>query len=93
VLFDIGRHRDRLNILQAAEAGALAPIQELADGMIVSDPRVLVADGNGEKFEVSLGRFKISGLQKVPFSNMIKLIIAFRKGIKDEGGHPDISRA
>jgi hypothetical protein len=43
--------------------------------MIVSDPRVLVADGNGEKFEVSLGSFKISGLQKVPFSNMIKLII------------------
>ena len=32
-----------------------APIQELADGMIVSDPRVLVADGNGKKFEVSLG--------------------------------------
>ena len=31
-----------------AEAGALAPIQELADGMItmiVSDPRVLAADG------------------------------------------------
>ena len=58
VLFGIGRHRDRLNILQAAEARALAPIQELADGMIVSDPRVLVADGNGKKFEVSLGRFR-----------------------------------
>jgi hypothetical protein len=40
------------------EARALAPIQELADGMIVSDPRVLVADGNGKKFEVSLGRFR-----------------------------------
>jgi hypothetical protein len=26
--------------------------------MIVSDPRVLVADGNGKKFEVSLGRFR-----------------------------------
>jgi hypothetical protein len=58
VLFGIGRHRDRLNILQPAEARALAPIQELADGMIVSDPRVLVADGNGKKFEVSLGRFR-----------------------------------
>jgi hypothetical protein len=57
VLFDVCRHRDRLNILQVAEAAALAPIQELADGMIVSDPRVLVADGNGKKFEVSLGRF------------------------------------
>jgi transposase InsO family protein len=34
VLFDVCRHRDRLNILQAAEAGALAPIQELANGMI-----------------------------------------------------------
>jgi hypothetical protein len=52
------RHRDRLNILQATEARALAPIQELADGMTVSDPRVLVADGNGKKFEVSLGRFR-----------------------------------
>jgi hypothetical protein len=26
--------------------------------MIVSDPRVLVADRNGKKFEVSLGRFR-----------------------------------
>jgi hypothetical protein len=58
VLFDVCRHRDRLNILQATKACALAPIQELADGMIVSDPRVLVADGNGKKFEVSLGRFR-----------------------------------
>jgi hypothetical protein len=58
VLFDVRCHRDRLNILQATEARALAPIQELADGMIVSDPRVLVADGNGKKFEVSLGRFR-----------------------------------
>jgi hypothetical protein len=36
LLFDFGphcRYRDRLNILQAAEAGALAPIQELADGL------------------------------------------------------------
>jgi hypothetical protein len=31
VLFDVCRNRDRLNILQIAEAGALAPIQELAD--------------------------------------------------------------
>jgi hypothetical protein len=30
----------------------------LADGMIVSDPRVFVADGNGKKFDVSLGRFR-----------------------------------
>jgi hypothetical protein len=58
MLFDVGRHRDRFNILQVSEASALAPIQELADGMIVSDPRVLVADGNGKKFEVSLGRFR-----------------------------------
>jgi hypothetical protein len=58
VLFDVCRHRDRFNILKAAEAGALAPIQKLADGMIVSDPRILVADGNGKKFEVSLGRFR-----------------------------------
>jgi hypothetical protein len=36
----------------------MAPNQELADGMIVSDSRVLVADGNGKKFEVSLGRFR-----------------------------------
>jgi hypothetical protein len=58
VLFNVCRLRDRLDILQAAEARALAPIKELADGMIVSDPRVLVADGNGKKFEVSLGRFR-----------------------------------
>jgi hypothetical protein len=58
MLFDLCRHRDRLNILQAAKAGALAPILKLADGMIVGDPRVLVADGNGKKFEVSLSRFR-----------------------------------
>ena len=57
MLFDVGRHRDRL-IFQATEAGALTPIQELADGMIVSDPRVLVADGDRKNFEVSLGRFR-----------------------------------
>jgi hypothetical protein len=54
VLFDVYRHRDWFNILKAAEAGALAPTQELADGMVISDPRVLVADGNGKKFEVSI---------------------------------------
>jgi hypothetical protein len=58
MLFDVGRHRDRFNILQAPEASALAPIQELADGMIVSDPRVLVTDWNGKKFELSLGRLR-----------------------------------
>jgi hypothetical protein len=58
VLFDVCRNRDRLNILQVAESGTLAPSQELADGMIVSDPRVLVTDGNSKKFEVSLGRFR-----------------------------------
>jgi hypothetical protein len=36
----------------------MAPNQELADGMIVSDSRVLVADGNGKKFQVSFGRFR-----------------------------------
>jgi hypothetical protein len=54
VLFDVCRHRDRLNILQVAEAGALAPIQKLADGMIVSDSRIYVADGNGKKKETNL---------------------------------------
>jgi hypothetical protein len=34
VLFDAGSNRNRLKILQAAKAGALTPIQELADGMI-----------------------------------------------------------
>jgi hypothetical protein len=58
VLFDVRRHRDRLNILQAAEARALAPIQELADGMIISDPRVLVADGEGEISVENRGRIK-----------------------------------
>jgi hypothetical protein len=54
VLFDVCRYCDRLNILLAAEAGAPAPIQELPDGMIVNDPRVLVAGGNGKKFNLSL---------------------------------------
>ena len=60
MLLDVGRHRDRLNIFQATEAGALTPIKikELADGMMVSDPRVLVADGDRKNFEVSLGRFR-----------------------------------
>ena len=49
--FDVGGHRDRLKMLRAAEAGALAPTQELADSMIVSDPRVLVADGNSKQFD------------------------------------------
>jgi hypothetical protein len=44
----------RFNILKAAEAGALAPIQELADGMVISDPRVLVSDGNSKNSKYRL---------------------------------------
>jgi hypothetical protein len=58
VLLDVRRHRDRFNIFQVAEAGSLAPLQELADGMVISDPRVLVANGNGKKINVSLGCFR-----------------------------------
>jgi hypothetical protein len=54
VLFDVGRYRDRLNIFQAAKAGALAPIQKLADGMVISDPRVLVANGNSKNSKYRL---------------------------------------
>ena len=54
VLFDVCRHRDWFNNLKAAEAGALAPTQELADGMVISDPRVLVADGNSKNSKYRL---------------------------------------
>jgi hypothetical protein len=52
VLFDVCRHRDRLNILQVAEARALAPMQELADGMIVSDP-CIAAKGRDLRISIS----------------------------------------
>jgi hypothetical protein len=73
VLFDIGRHRGRLNILQAAKDRALAPIQELADGRIISDSRVLVTDGNRKKFEVSLGRFGPISAMNAESWNFLKI--------------------
>ena len=48
---------DRLDIFKIRETGSLAPVQKLADRLVVRDPCVLVPDGNGEEFEKSLGGF------------------------------------
>ena len=40
--FDISRHMDRFDIFEVAKAGFLAPIQKLADGVIIRDLGVLV---------------------------------------------------
>ena len=40
------------------ETGSLAPVQELADRLIVRDPSILIADRNREEFEEPLGGFR-----------------------------------
>jgi hypothetical protein len=51
VLLDVSCDRDRLDIFQVAKAGALAPGQKPANGMIVRDPGVFVADRDGRELE------------------------------------------
>jgi hypothetical protein len=47
---DIGRDVQRLDIGELAELVMLAPAKEPVDGMEVSRPRVLVAEGSGDEF-------------------------------------------
>lgn len=56
--FDISRHMDRFDIFEVAKAGFLAPIQKLADGVIIRDPGVLVPDRHGEELKKPLGGFE-----------------------------------
>jgi hypothetical protein len=57
MLFDIGCDVDRFDIFKIGETGSLAPVKELANGLIVRDPCVLVADRNREKFKETFRRF------------------------------------
>ena len=58
MVFDVGRDMDRFDIFKIGETGSLAPVQELADRLIIRDPCILVADRNAEEFEETLGRFR-----------------------------------
>jgi hypothetical protein len=40
------------------EAGSLAPVQELADRLVVRHPGTLIADRDREEFAKSFGRFE-----------------------------------
>jgi hypothetical protein len=48
---------DRLDIFDIGETGSLAPVQELADRLVIRDPRILVADRYSEELEKSLSGF------------------------------------
>ena len=52
-----GCRRARVLFFKIGETGSLAPVQELADRLVVSHPCVFVADRNSEELEESLGRF------------------------------------
>ena len=49
--FDVGRDRNRLDVLDVLISGPLAPGQKLVDGSIVSGPGVCVSDRDGKKLE------------------------------------------
>jgi hypothetical protein len=55
VLLDVSRHRDGLDVFQAPKAGALTPVQEPANRMIVRNSGVLVADWDRKKLEEPFG--------------------------------------
>jgi hypothetical protein len=55
MLLDVRRDRDRLAVFQAPKPGLLQPGQELADGVIICDTGILVADWNREEFKKALG--------------------------------------
>jgi hypothetical protein len=57
MLFDVGCDMDRFDIFKIGETGSLAPVQELADRLVVRRPVILVPNRNREEFEKSLGRF------------------------------------
>jgi hypothetical protein len=45
-------------VFEALKPAPLRPVQELADGVIICDPCILVTDWNREEFEKALGRFR-----------------------------------
>jgi hypothetical protein len=49
--FDVGGHRDRLNIFEMLVTGTLSPGQELVNCPVISGSRVRVADRDGKKFK------------------------------------------
>jgi hypothetical protein len=55
MLLNVSRHRDGLDVFQALKAGSATPVQELANGMIVRDPGILLADWDGKELEKSFG--------------------------------------
>jgi hypothetical protein len=57
MLFNVRGDMDRFDIFKIGETGSLAPVQELADCLIVGGPSVFVADRNREEFKVPLSRF------------------------------------
>ena len=50
-VLDIGRHMQRLDIGNAADAMPVAPGEKIANRPVVSHAGVLVADGGGEEFQ------------------------------------------
>jgi hypothetical protein len=55
--FDVSCHMDRFGIFNVRETGSLAPLEELANGLVVRDRCALMPDRNHEECEKSLGRF------------------------------------
>ena len=49
--FDVGGHRDRLNVFEVLIPGALGPGQELLDRPVIGGSCVCVADWDRKKLE------------------------------------------
>ena len=48
---------DWFNIFKIGETASLAPVQELADRLVIRNPGVFIPDRNREKFEEPFGSF------------------------------------
>jgi hypothetical protein len=55
-MFDVSCHVNRFHVFKISKADSLAPLEELADRLVVCQSGILVANLDGEEFEKSLGR-------------------------------------
>ena len=58
VAFDVGGNVDGLEIFKVTKAGLISPVKELFDRSMVSDPCILVSDGNAKKIDISFNGFR-----------------------------------
>ena len=66
MLFDICGHGDWLDIFQVPEVAAIAPVEKLTNGVIISDARVLISDRDAKELKEPFSRFQLHFSRQSP---------------------------